>query len=175
MEQLITFLTDNWYWLVPLVLTELMPFLPSKSNGILQAIISIVGAVATKSGKKTVALLVVAMLACSGCASTTTTTNSGADVTIKALATAGAALAAVPQTAKTLLEAKKITVVQYNHIAGLYRKARASYNLAVDAAEVYLKNSTDNNATILSTLMSEFVRNRSDLMAALTEFKGGTP
>lgn len=65
-QSIVQFVIKNWYWIIPLIITEAMPFLPGRSNGIAQAALNIFGKI--KAGP--VALLLLA-LALSGCPATT--------------------------------------------------------------------------------------------------------
>jgi hypothetical protein len=62
-----TWLKENWIWLAILIGTELLPFLPVKANGYVQAVINILSKIKTKGAAALVILTCVYFL--TGCTS----------------------------------------------------------------------------------------------------------
>jgi Ni,Fe-hydrogenase III small subunit len=86
----------------------------------------------------------------------------------------GVALSEVPVTADALFADGKITKDQYNQVADMYAKARASYYVLNDAAQVAIKAGQEPTLTdAYKAAYPTAAASIADVQALIATFKGG--
>lgn len=58
---------NNWPWLLALIVSELLPYLPIEANGITQAAVNILKRIATRTGPALILCLLILASALTGC------------------------------------------------------------------------------------------------------------
>lgn len=161
---ILNWLATYWYFVIPLLLTELLPFLPTKANGIVQAIVNIIGKL--KAGPP-VALLVILILA--GCA----TTESAQSLTAKSLLTSRQAVISSAQAADDLCTQDIMKQADCDKARELYKQGQAAYNAAADGFLLYLQTGSVSDEAQLAALSARLSNINMDLTALLQAFGGG--
>jgi len=136
MNEIMKWFTENAVWLVPiliLMISEFLPFVPSKSNGVLQALLNVLKK-SKWGGGAGAAVLVVLLLG--GCA--TGRTQDPAVTAGKSLLAAKETIIGIRTVAAKPCQDGVLSQDVCQQIGKLYKSSKPAYDAATDAMLVYL-------------------------------------